>query len=65
VPRRGDAKQTTGDRLGLMVLSSVVLAVLLMVESSRADSWSCCGSGEHHTTLVCWVWQESKVRNPM
>ena len=53
MPRRGDAKQTIGDRLGLTVLILVVLAVLLMVESSRADSWSCCGSGEHHMALLC------------
>jgi len=38
VPRRGDNKQTTGDCLGLTVLSSVVLAVLLItggVKQSR------------------------------
>jgi hypothetical protein len=31
VPRRGDANGTTGDCLGLMVLSSHVLAVLQMI----------------------------------
>ena len=31
VPRRGDSNRKTGDRLGLTVLSSMVLVVLLMV----------------------------------
>ena len=31
VPRRGDANGTTGDCLGLTVLSPMVLAVLLMI----------------------------------
>jgi len=31
VPRRGDANGTTDDCLGLTVLSSMVLAVLLMI----------------------------------
>jgi len=31
VPRRGDAKQTTGDCLVLMVLISMILALLLKI----------------------------------
>jgi hypothetical protein len=31
VPRSGDAKQITGECLGLTVLSSIILAVLLMI----------------------------------
>ena len=35
MPRCGDANQTTGGYLGLMLLSSMVLAVLLILELSR------------------------------
>ena len=36
--RRGDAKQTTGDCLGLMVLSSMILAVLVMIGGNKQDT---------------------------
>jgi len=32
---------------------------------SRAESWSCCGSGEHRATFKYWMRQESEVRNTM
>ena len=29
-----------------------------------AEYWSCCGKGEHRTTVMYWVQQESEVGNP-
>jgi hypothetical protein len=38
VPRRGDANRTTGDCWGLTVLSSMILAVLLMISGTEQNS---------------------------
>jgi hypothetical protein len=37
VPRRGDANRRTGDFLGLTVLSSMVLAILLMMHGIKQN----------------------------
>ena len=38
VPRRGDANRTTGDCLGLTMLSSMILAILLMISGIEQNS---------------------------
>jgi hypothetical protein len=38
VSRRGDANRMTGDCLGLTVLSSMILAVLLMISGNEQNS---------------------------
>ena len=47
MPRRGDTKQTTGDCLGLTVLSSVVVAALLIIGGVRQNRF----------LVLLWKWR--------
>ena len=63
--RRGDANGTTGDCLGLTVLSFMVSSCVTNNWWSQAESWSCFGGGEQRATLMYWVRQESEIGNTM
>jgi hypothetical protein len=52
VSRRGDAKGTTGDCLGLTVLSSMVLAVLLIIVGVEQNPGSVMEE-ENTVQLLC------------
>jgi len=52
VPRRGDANRTTGYCLGLTVLSSMILAVLLMISGIEQNSGPVV-EGENTVQFLC------------
>ena len=65
VPRRGDADGKTGEYLGLTVLSSVVLAMLLITGGVEQNPGPVVEVDKHLATFMYWVRKESKVGNPM
>ena len=64
VCRRGDTNGTTGDCLGLTVLSCMVLALLLIIGGDEQNP-GLVVEVENTVTLTYWVQQESEVGNSM
>jgi len=62
--RRGDANGTSGDCLGFTVLSSMVLAVLLVIVGVEQKPVTFVEL-ENTATFMYWVRQESELRNTM